>query len=252
MAEKTIDKLRKLIEHEKSARTIGNQAEAEAFAAKIQELLLKHKLEMSDVEYAATEAQEPVLNEFIPFEDLTGIASRYRTQGWVSVLAMAVAEANFCSCVKSSVQAGFFFVGRETDRETAKTMFRYLYQTCIEVAPWHAQEYAKSEQFSYDSARTLQSAASLKRTFNSGFKLGFASAIYHRLKRERETLLTGVQEQGLIRLDQLQKQVDDVTNKTFPHLRKGRKISTRSHAGYHAGKQYGANVGLNGSKRLMA
>jgi len=43
--------LRKLITHEKSARSIGSIEEAESFAAKIQELMFKHKLAMTDVEY---------------------------------------------------------------------------------------------------------------------------------------------------------------------------------------------------------
>lgn len=45
-----IEKLRKLIAMEQSARSIGSLAEAEAFASKVQELLSKHKLEMSEIE----------------------------------------------------------------------------------------------------------------------------------------------------------------------------------------------------------
>ena len=41
ITEKVIDKLRKLIEHEKSARHIGSVAEAESFAARIQELMFR-------------------------------------------------------------------------------------------------------------------------------------------------------------------------------------------------------------------
>ena len=44
------EKLQKLIAHEKSARATGNLQEAEAFAAKIAELLFRHNLSMSDVE----------------------------------------------------------------------------------------------------------------------------------------------------------------------------------------------------------
>ena len=51
--ENVIDKLRKIMAHAASAREIGNLAEAEAFAAKAQELLLRHKLDMTEVEFAA-------------------------------------------------------------------------------------------------------------------------------------------------------------------------------------------------------
>ena len=52
-----IEKLRKLIAHEQSARTIGNIAEAEAFASKIQDLLTAHKLDMSEVDFQARDIE---------------------------------------------------------------------------------------------------------------------------------------------------------------------------------------------------
>ena len=44
-----IDKLQKLLNHERSARTIGNVAEAEAFAAKISELLFEQRISPASV-----------------------------------------------------------------------------------------------------------------------------------------------------------------------------------------------------------
>lgn len=53
-----IEILRKLIEHEKSANAIGNFAEAEAFAEKIQQLMQAHDLTMADLGWQAPEWQE--------------------------------------------------------------------------------------------------------------------------------------------------------------------------------------------------
>src|SRR5450755_4442787 len=44
-----IELLQKLISHEQSARAIGNTAEADAFAGKIQKLLCDNNLSMADV-----------------------------------------------------------------------------------------------------------------------------------------------------------------------------------------------------------
>lgn len=55
-----IEKLRKLIAMEQSARSIGSLAEAEAFASKVQELLSKHKLEMSEIELDEQEESDPI------------------------------------------------------------------------------------------------------------------------------------------------------------------------------------------------
>jgi hypothetical protein len=49
--EKILDKLGKIKAHMESAQEIGNEAEAQAFAAMLQSLLLKHKLEMTDIQY---------------------------------------------------------------------------------------------------------------------------------------------------------------------------------------------------------
>ena len=47
-----VDILNKLINSERSERELGNVAAAETFAAKAQELLFKHKLTMTDLDYA--------------------------------------------------------------------------------------------------------------------------------------------------------------------------------------------------------
>ena len=150
-----VEKLRKLVEHERSARGIGNLEEAETFAAKIQELLVRHKLEMSDVEYRAEEEDEPVLKEFIPAEEWTGVSSTLRLKNWIGILVATVAKANFCQAVRSG--KGIYLVGRQSDREASKLMFQYLYEIAVEVAPREAQAYTRMEQFLRDSLLSGQS-----------------------------------------------------------------------------------------------
>jgi hypothetical protein len=55
-----VAKLRKLVAHERSTRSIGSLAEAETFAAKIQDLLTAHKLSMSEIDFQAREEGEPI------------------------------------------------------------------------------------------------------------------------------------------------------------------------------------------------
>ena len=56
--DKMIDRIQKLLAHADSAKKLGNEEEAQAFAAKVNELLLKHKLSMSSVEVAAQDADD--------------------------------------------------------------------------------------------------------------------------------------------------------------------------------------------------
>lgn len=84
MASAVVEKLQKLINHEKSARSIGSIAEAETFAAKIADLLFTHKLEMSDIEIADEERDEPIAQE-----NVNG-----GTAPWAGTLIMGVAAAS--------------------------------------------------------------------------------------------------------------------------------------------------------------
>lgn len=228
-----IERLNKLIAHEQSARSIGSIAEAETFAAKIQELLFRHKLEMTDIEVEA-EDDQPIDREFLSEINLTG-KDRKQHLSWVGILLNAVGSANFCRVIGHHA-GGYHLIGKPTDRETAKALFHYLYRACLEVAPLQAELHVGNTY--------------AKRGFISGFKLGFASAISKRIGVEQAKLRASAQERGLIRIDQLSKQVDAKVKELFPELRKGSACSTRSHAGYQAGQLYGSAVGINGTKRL--
>jgi hypothetical protein len=247
--ERIVEKLRKLVEHERSARSIGNLEEAETFAGKIQELLLRHKLEMSDVEYRAEEEKEPVLKEFIPAEEWSRVSATLRLQSWIGILVAAVAKANFCNAVRSG--KGICLLGRASDREACKLTFRYLYEIALEVAPREAQAYAMTDQFLHDRLLTGQSGAVLMRTFQSGWKLGYASALYTRLEAQRGQVLAGVREQCLVRIDQLEKAVAEATKVYFPFLRKSGAVRTKGVNGYRAGQKYGSEIGINSGKRLQ-
>jgi len=59
--DKILDKLAKIKRHMESAQAIGNEQEAQAFAAALQTMLLNHKLEMTDVEYASEMKDEPIV-----------------------------------------------------------------------------------------------------------------------------------------------------------------------------------------------
>jgi len=246
--------LSKLIAHEKSARSIGSVEEAEAFAAKIQELMFKHKLEMTDVEYAEQEKNEPVLAEFMTEEELTGETRRSVTQqSWVGILMDACAKANFCRAIGSRGKGNSYTVfGRVSDRLAAKALFSYLYEACLEAAPEHARKYAYSGQMRDDVVRYYTTEAALKRRFTQGFKLGFSSGVANRLRSQVAALKAGAGQQGLVRIDQLARNVDSKIRETFPRLQKGRAASVRGRSGYEAGRAYGGAIGLNSTKRLSA
>lgn len=244
-----IELLKKVIAQEKSEREIGNLAAAETFAAKVQELLTKHKLNMTDVEFAAEEANEPILAECVSSDDLLCLNAKTKNDRWHSILISTIADANFCQviCGKSN---RFVIVGRDSDRQVVKMMFTYLAQACVEMARREANS-ARCKIGFFSGDRRGKSAAN--RVFISSFKTGFALAINTRLQAKRLELKAGAQSQGLIRIDQLELATNTAMKRLFPNARQvSERVTSRSAVGYYAGKSYGSAVGINSTARLGA
>jgi hypothetical protein len=233
--ENVIDKLRKIMAHAASAREIGNLAEAEAFAAKAQELLLRHKLDMTEVEFAAEEAAEPVMSDVFSATETLDLPIKRTHDNWIGILMLACAKANFCKILKMRHSNTFSVVGRATDRQAATELFTYLSKACIEMAPNEADRNCIINQ---------------RRSYISSFKLGFASAIYHRIVHKQMELKAGAQEQGLIRIDQMEKAVEKKFKELYPYTTTGAPARAYNRSGFAAGKVYGQAVGINGTKRL--
>ena len=177
-----VETLQKLIAHEASARKCGSLAEAEAFASKIQNLLITHKLTMSEVEIAAQERDEPIQQEPFYPSDLGGrFRNRSRMQGWMGGLASAIARNFFCRCFETIGKNRLIFVGRATDRSIAVATYRYLANLGMGLCD---AECAKIWADAKASDRPLPSPAPWKRSF----LLGYAAGIAKRMKADREEI----------------------------------------------------------------
>lgn len=91
--DKIIEKLAKLRAHAESADKIGSTQEAEAFAAMLQKLLNKHKLEMTDIEFQQEEQDEPVEQHPVNWQDVKVRSTRV---AWIEQLAIIITRAHFC------------------------------------------------------------------------------------------------------------------------------------------------------------
>ena len=110
--EKVIDKIRKLNAMAEGAGKIGNRAEAEAFATKVQEMLLTHKLTMSDVENFQQDLDDSFGTE-ITKDEIT----KKKRMWWSEQLAKVVAESHFCKIMVHMNNDNITFVGRNSDRK---------------------------------------------------------------------------------------------------------------------------------------
>jgi hypothetical protein len=229
-----IDLLKKLIAQEEGERAVGNLAAAETFAAKCQELLFKHKLDMSDVELAAEEAEEPIASEVLSVGELLDLG--VKQQNWAGVLLGGISKANFCKVIRTNANR-YSVVGRNSDRKVVSALFLYLSKAAIEMAPREA------------SAEARYNPGCNRVSFVRSFKFGFAQAICERLRIKVSELKAGAGEQGLMRIDQMERKVKAVYEDLYPNARKS-TASCRQNSGYTAGKAYGHAVGINSTLRL--
>lgn len=257
--DKIVDKLRKLIAHEKSARSIGNLHEAEAFAARIQEMLEEHKLGMDEIEYAEREAGEPIDWEPVDASEIDHkeVYNRKRLKVyWQQQLAMTIAAVNGCEIVNASGFKGsrFFFVGRTSDRQLCKILYIYLVELGEELCMKAAKEdvHVQREKFCLDRGLTDYEVPSWcavafrgwMKDFRKSWRLGFADAVCHRLNEmHRQAMVKG---EGTTAMIHIKKDALALKEYLEGKIKKGTgsRRSGSNPDGYARGKSTGSAVAL--------
>lgn len=138
--ETTIRLVRKLLAKAHGAGTTPE--ESAAFAAKANQLLLEHKLGLSDVQLREEDAEEPlgklhVHSHKLPYK---------RWQEWINDLADTVATVHFCRLLICRPYSAVSFVGKTSDRELAAFLFETLANTAYRQGKEWANKVAREHQ----------------------------------------------------------------------------------------------------------
>lgn len=130
MKESIISKIQKLVAKAESAKEVGNIEEAAAFSAKVNELLTRHNLAISDID---TDDVDEVTGVRIDDLGLTTKAGK-----WTISLLSVIAEHNYCSTiyhqsrrikgfrVKTESTASVTIIGRPDNVEVVKYLYSVL------------------------------------------------------------------------------------------------------------------------------
>ena len=226
--ERVIDLVRKLFSKAESARGIGNADEAAAFADKANDLLIRHKLEQTELEMQDEGDNDPFARDDVLSEIWGGVRHK-----WSTNLVTAIARAHFCSAVfdrvvyarGGKITGRVSLIGRNSDRE----IVLFLIQTLHREAKRLAREAVK---------------AGAHRT---SFLMGFTTAIYKRLNERQAAVKQQGGQYAVVRLNDLESQLEQKVSELF-----GATSQMRSRASYidgrsfEAGQAAGANVGLGG------
>lgn len=222
-----LDKLRKLIEHEKSARDIGSLHEADAFAQKISELCELYRIAIADVPEEKPAEAKPADDIWIKKWDPDEVNGRKRRQSnWQREMAMGIAYGHFCELLIYRGSNKVAFVGLSNDVETASAMMTILCRAAIS---------------SCDTARRRRMSGFQPNQFLFGFALAIKQ-LYKRRRDEQETKHSSA-------VNALVRQTHKDIRKRLSHIKNSRELKQPEYnrsmqAGYDAGLQQSVNSNL--------
>ena len=170
--DRIIDRIRKLYAKAEGARQLGSEAEAEAFAEKVRELLAQHKLDMSVLTDEARDAADPLVSGY---HTPGGVRKKARS-GWVELLADGVAKAYFCDFLVLPGSNTLVMVGRRDDVAVAT----YVIDNLVRFAEEESLLATRKERYRLWKAGRLQDS----RGFRTSFINGFVTGIRKRLRDE--------------------------------------------------------------------
>jgi hypothetical protein len=203
--EKLLDKLAKIQAHADSAREIGSEAEAEAFAQMLQQLMLKHKIAMSDIQFADLDKDEPIGHHRMDYQK-GGIPLKRARSQWLEQLASIIARAHFCRILVRSGSNRISLVGRESDRAVAEYTFMVLARSIMKLSN------KAYDQYYYQCEKTGDTHQA------KGYKHSFINAFVSRLRERFEDDRKTAEESSstaLVRVQTADKAVEDYMDDRF-------------------------------------
>jgi hypothetical protein len=241
--DRIIDKLVKLKSHMESAKKLGSEEEAYAFAQKIQELLTDYKLDMTDVELAQIDRENPVDKELVTPDAMhqAGVRPRLRRIKWMEMMAAGVAAGHYCRFLVYGGSSLISFVGRKTDTQIASYMYLTLCRAAEELADKaYAQRWKEL---------SVMSDVRFARGFRKSFLTGFAQTIQKRYVERRNSKRYEVEmnsdSRAIIRLDSSKLAIERFFEEA--KIKSASKLTQRSveAIGFRRGVEAGKAVNLD-------
>jgi hypothetical protein len=235
--EKVRDKLKKLWAKAKSAKDIGSEHEAHAFAAKVQELLSYHKIGLSEIEYQSLDEVDPIGRREVNFAS-AGFDIKKSRIHWQEILADIVARTYFCKVAIITGSSRIFLIGRGTDAEQAEQVFLYLLRVAKDLAE---KAYVK---YFYECKR--EGNVEKARGFTSSYLKSFTARLSQRFAEEKRRMEEEAAASGtsLIRLTDAMKSVEE-----FVAASLGTRVASKL-TGHQSRNLEGAKQGREAASRL--
>jgi Protein of unknown function (DUF2786) len=227
MENKILEKLKKLIRHERSARSIGNVEEAAAFAIKIQELLDQYNLSLNEIDIEETRST------------VKGAYYAYNTaQFWQRAFLRDLGELHGCDIIFET--KGATLIGSELDREIVGEMYGYFEPLGRHLCDCHVREWQKTPDYRRKRKKTFYT-----RRYKIAFCFGYQSALVERLEEQQKADMAASNNE--VALIYIGNKLADARAWTAANLKttmvKAKRQKMRSDA-FYAGRDAGRSVAL--------
>lgn len=179
--EKAIETLRKLLSAQAGELALGNEAAAHSFGAKVAELLIKHKLEISDIPDDERHNADPLATCQVQAHEWGDQFKTERTD-YIELLGNVIAEAYFCRLLCLIDSNTLILVGRVSDMWIARQVLCVITRTALSLCETELAEALFSQ-----SARGFgyRLGPEFNEDFRASFFQGFSERVRDRLRAER-------------------------------------------------------------------
>jgi hypothetical protein len=233
MAVNVYELLSKLIAHEQSERSIGNQTAAETFAEKIQQLLTKHKLTMDDISIQE-ESAAPINSDF----------AEAKNDMWRGFLSVGVANMTYTYAQWGRNKVLIKFTGKKDDVVAALKMFAFLQETAVRIC-----DMAWGEVYWERKRAGISISAGDSRSWRNSWFIGFSRGIQDRVESLRKRLESeSYNKNALVLINDIEQQIADFLGK--PKLKYNNQRFSINEKAYAGGYETGQKTSFSGERIL--
>lgn len=221
---KIVERIQKLLRLRDNA---GTQAEAENAAAKVQELLFKHNLEMSEVESHTPDSEKSKVERQFFASDQGKNEST-----WVSQLYGVLARYNFCMVVIHHGDMRY----KNRNPEIAVLGKPENIAVVNYLADWLVPRIRSMSKETFND----YSGYEKRGKFTRGFLVGCVSGIQNKLHTEWQALQDSATSTALVVVNT--QELTEAKDSLYGKLSQGKRSSLSSQAGYQSGYNAGRSM----------
>lgn len=220
-----LDKIAKLLNKAESAQKMGSLAEAEAFSAKANELLLLHNLERSDIKTEGDKFREWLFSDYIKVKTKTNFK-------FYKNLIAVICLHNLCGSTYAPYENAFRVYGEGANVQLVIWLYNFLSTAIMRICN---TEWKRMVTNGMDKR--------YRSRFYKSFLFGCAMGINQKLKQSQESSYLYDKIQALIKVNEADLNI--FVKQKIPEIRDGRKrASSVDKSIYDYGKEIGSKLSI--------